>query len=88
MLQPSVKAFLIVLTAATGGVFFRYGSLDPCDMLRDDFRRFSAEQYGSAGALAAEAIWDRNVIDGDSYACGKALVRFHTTDTDTILNRR
>lgn len=87
MVQPSVRIFLVLVCVLTGGVFFRYGTLDPCDMLRDDFRRFSVEQYGSAGDLTAEAIWDRNTLDGDSYACARALVRFHTTDTETLLNQ-
>lgn len=88
MIQPSVRFFLITVCVLVGGVFFRYGTLDPCDMMRDDFRRFSVEQYGSAGALTAEMIWDRNTLDGDSYACARALVRFHTTDTDTLLSRQ
>jgi hypothetical protein len=87
MIQPSVRIFLIALCVVVGGLFFRYGTLDPCDMLRDDFRRFSVEQYGSAGALTAEALWARNALDNDSYACARALVRFHTTDTDTLISR-
>jgi hypothetical protein len=88
MIQPSVRIFLVALCVVVGGLFFRYGTLDPCDMLRDDFRRFSVEQYGSAGALAAEMLLKRNALHGDSYACARALMRLHTTDTKTLLNRQ
>jgi hypothetical protein len=75
----SALTIIAVAAVLAGFGLTRYGSLDPCVMLRHDVDAYASDRFGNAAAgVGVDIIWQQQGLDRlDSYACARALKRLH-----------